>query len=190
MKKLLAIFIALVMALGVCTACSKKPAADPTTAPTEAADLTPISILAGVLARYRQDDAVFHVSLDMAVDMQENSDLLQTILYIPQGQMKHITGAATMMHMNQSSFTGAALQLEKGTDPNAFAAELADAVAETQWLCGIPEKMFIATVDDSFMVIAYGLDNDQAPLITTFQTHLKEAYGDRVAVLKTIDTFT
>lgn len=177
MKKLIAVFMLLVMVVGLCAACSGKDTPAPTEPPKEVS-YTPISILAGAVAQYKKDDVVFNASLDMVVDMKENRDFLQTILYVPQDQMANITGAATMMHMNQNSFTGAALEMKDGTDIAAFTKTMRDTIMTTQWFCGFPEKLLIATVGDKHVVIAYGLDNEEAPLISTFQKHLLDAHGE------------
>ena len=53
-----------------------------------------------------------------------------------------------------------------------------DAVLGTQWMCGFPEKLAITLVGGEYVVVAFGHDNADAPLISTFQTHLTEAYPD------------
>ena len=189
MKKLIAILLMLVMVLGLFTACSEPPAPSQAPEPEEKIVYTPISILGGTLAKYQKDDVVFNVSLDMNINLEENSDLLQSLLYIPEEQMESVIGASIMLHMNQSFFTGAALELAEGTDPVAFAETLKDAISTTQWLCGSPEKLMVATVSDSFVVVAYGLDNDESPLITTFQNRLKDAHGEDAVILETVDLF-
>lgn len=189
MKKLIAILLTLVMVLSLFSACSDKPAPSEAPKAEETTSYTPISILAGTLAQYTKDDVVFHVSLDMVVDMEENRDMLQTMVCIPEDQMEHIVGAATMMHMNANNFTGAALELGEDVDTVAFAEAVTEAIKNNQWFCGFPEKLMVATVGENFVVIAFGLDNDEAPLITTFQDYLRSAHGDDVTILETVDLF-
>ena len=190
MKKQICVLIALTLCLGLFTGCRKSTAGEtPTPAPSTNADYTPVSILAGTLARYQKDDVVFYASLDMVVDLEENSDMLQTMLYVPADQIGNITGASTVQHMNPNSFTGAVLEMKSGVDVNAFASTMRETILNTQWMCGFPEKLLIATVSDRFVVIAYGLDNGDAPLISTFQTRLKEAHGDSAVTIKSVDNF-
>ena len=187
MKKLLSVLIALIMVLGLCTACSKTPADNHTPAPEKETVYTPISILSNAIGQYKKGDVVFNISLDTVIDMEEAPGMLQIMLYIPEELMESITGAATMTHMNPNSFTGAALELAEGTDVAQFAETMKDTILNTQWMCGFPEKLMIATVGENFVVIAFGLDNEEAPLITVFQHHLKAGNGEDVAVLYTED---
>ncbi len=188
MKKLIAIALTLVMVLGLFAACSdsKEPAPAPAPAPAEKTGYTPISILAGAMAQYTKEDAVFNISLDMAVNMTENRDMLQTMVCIPESQIGNVVAAATMMHMNPNSFTGAALELAEGVDANAFAEAVKEAIKNNQWFCGFPEKLMVATVGENFVVIAFGLDNEDAPLVSTFRDNLAAAHGDDVVILETV----
>ena len=101
-------------------------------------------------------------------------------LYVPEDQLANITDAATLVHaMNLNTFTCGAMKLADGVDAKAFAQTMCDTIKNTQWMCGFPERLVIANIG-SYVVVAFGLDGVSFPedgkLITTFTTHLKEAY--------------
>lgn len=182
MKKLISVLLILVMTLGIFAGCADQTNTNSGTKTNnnkENVEITPLSILANTLALYTAEDVKFNVSLDMGIDMEENAESLSWLVYVPEDQLENVTAAATMIHsMNVNSFTGAAIQLKEEVDAEAFATTLKDAILGTQWMCGFPEKLIVATVGENFVVVVFGLDNDEAPLLTTFQTHLEEAYHD------------
>ncbi|MBQ9148949.1 MAG: hypothetical protein IJX69_05200 [Oscillospiraceae bacterium] len=88
-------------------------------------------------------------------------------------ELVNIDEAATMIHMmNANTFTGAALHMVEGADVAAFASSLRDSIQGAQWICGFPEALVIASVNDEYVVVAFG------GLVSTFQAHLTEAYPD------------
>ena len=94
-------------------------------------------------------------------------------LVIPADQIANIAEAATMIHMmNANTFTCGAVKLADGVDAAAFAQAVRDALQGNQWICGFPETMVIASVEDC-VVIAFGVNDAMTP----FQTHLAEAYA-------------
>ena len=62
--------------------------------------------------------------------------------------------------------------LADGVDAAAFAQAVRDALQGNQWICGFPETLVIASVEDC-VVIAFGVNDAMTP----FQTHLAEAYA-------------
>ena len=84
-------------------------------------------------------------------------------LYVPDEQLANFTEAATMIHaMNANTFTAGALKLAEGADATAVAAALADAIMNTRWMCGFPERMIIVSTGDC-LVVAFGHDGVSYP---------------------------
>ena len=103
-------------------------------------------------------------------------------LYVPDEQLANITEAATMMHaMNANTFTAGALKLAEGADAATVAKALADAVLNTRWMCGFPERLIVVSVGN-YLVVAFGHDGVSYPeggkLITEFLTGLQAEYAN------------
>ena len=182
MKKIIAMLLA-VMMLASFAACGNKPAETP----KEPAPASALEILQNVWAKYAETEqfpvaggAGESMSFEgaAAVDMAANAEDLSYIVYVPADQIANIDGAATMVHaMNGNVFTSAALHMAEGADIQAFATALKDAILGTQFMCGNPEKLLVATIADEYVVVAFGLDSEEAKNITVFNTHLTEAYA-------------
>ncbi len=184
MKKLIALLLALVMILAL-AACGSG-AAPETEQNAAAEELTPLALLESVWTLYGEDEkfAVMGGNPEAGImdapgswDMAMTEGLIYSLL-IPGEDMQNVTEAATMIHMmNANTFTGGAVKLAEGTDTAAFAANVRDAIAGNQWICGFPEKMLIAEAGGC-VVIAFGVEQ----AMTSFATHLTEAAADAVTL--------
>ena len=76
--------------------------------------------------------------------------------------------------MMANNFTSGAVHMVDGVDAKAFCATMKDTLLETQWICGTPEEMLIATVAGNYVVIAFGA----ADLVATFKTNFTAAYAN------------
>ena len=47
-----------------------------------------------------------------------------------------------------------------------------DAVLNNQWMCGFPETLLIRTFGDTYVLVAFGVNDT----MTTFEKHLSEAF--------------
>lgn len=154
-----------------------------TTAPTQGAAAAPESalrLLENVWALYGDEEKFFAAGGDENNAVNDapgsfdtaNADALMFSLLVPEGQIAGIREAANLMHaMNSNILSAAAFRLAEGTDTAAFATAMRDAVQNNQWLCGFPEKLLIAAVEEEFVVVAFG----QEPL-ATFEAKLRQAY--------------
>ena len=191
MKKTVSILLVLVMALSVLTACASKPVEttpptnESTVAPTDAANVpaSALEILEKVWALYGENEkfAVGGGNPENSVmDAPGNFDMayaegLTSVLHIPADQLTSIDGAATMVHMmNANTFTSGAMHLAEGTDVAAFVQMMQEAVKNTQWMCGFPEKLLIASVSDEYVVVAFGHTDP----MDVFAKHLTTAYAE------------
>ena len=108
-----------------------------------------------------------------------NTEELDVTLGFPAAQAGLIDDAASMMHMmNANNFTCGVYHV---TDA-ANAATLADAIKENigarQWMCGMPEKLLIATVDGEYVLAAFGLND----VMDGFKEKLTTAYAGTTVV--------
>ena len=92
----------------------------------------------------------------------------------PAAETAKIDSAASLMHgMNANTFTGAAVHVKPDTDMETIAKAIENNLQERQWMCGIPDKVFVAFVED-YIVFAFG----HQEMTDAFKTHLEEAYPD------------
>ena len=192
MKKILALVLALtmVMAMAACTPATNNDATNGTTEATTAATTfaSAAELLNTAWATFPEENKFsvmggdaenpnFEGAGNVTLPGAEGNALWN--LYVPDEQLANITEAATMMHaMNANTFTAGALKLAEGADKTAVAAALKEAIMNTRWMCGFPERMIIVSVGD-YLVVAFGHDGVSYPeggkLISLFLTGLQTA---------------
>ncbi len=107
-----------------------------------------------------------------------DADTLSYMLHVPETLHAQLVEAASLMHMmNANTFTAGAYKITG--DVNAFVSTLKDGILSTQWMCGFPELLVIATIDD-YVIAFYG--NTQ--LVNTFATYLTTAYRYATVVVE------
>ncbi len=96
-----------------------------------------------------------------------NTEELDVTLGLPAAEAANITEAASMLHMmNANTFTGACYKLADGTDVTAFTNAVKENIMARQWMCGMPDKLLIINVNDSYVLTAFGAAGN----IDTFKT--------------------
>ena len=111
-------------------------------------------------------------SLSSAVPWPADENISYSLL-IPAEQVTNVTEAASMIHMmNANTFTCAAYKLAEGVTAADFGAAMKDAVLGNQWMCGFPDSLLIRSFGDSYVVVAFGVNDAMTP----FETHLTAAY--------------
>lgn len=109
-------------------------------------------------------------NLDVAIP-----DFLIYNLLIPEAQIASVDEAGNMSHMmNGNNFTSGVVHLTAGTDVAAFAQAVRDAIQGNQWICGFPETLLIAAINDEYVLIAYGVNDAMDPFIG----YVEQAYAD------------
>lgn len=185
MKKLISLLLALVMVVGLaaCGNNAQKPNEDNQT-PSD--DVTPdvvvpasaLEVLENVWALYGDDEKFPTMGGDMnnIVDGApgayglEDVETLGVQLLVPADQVANITEAASLFHgMMLNNFTCGAFKV---ADAAAFAEVMHTAIANNPWMCGMPEKMVIATIGDEYVVAMFGVNGAVNP----FETKLTAAY--------------
>ena len=97
------------------------------------------------------------------------------MLYLPAENVEMIDEAASLMHaMNANTFTGAAFHVTDAANAQVLISALKENILNTQWMCGFPDKLMIFTVNDEYVVSAFG----NAEIMENFKTGLMEVYGD------------
>ena len=190
MKKLIALLMALTM-VAMMAACStgnnnETPATDATET-TEAVNVptvgSALEVLETIWNAYGDDEkfAVIGGNIENAVDgAPGNYDLayaenLTYNLLVPAELIANIDDAASMIHMmNANNFTSGVVHLTEGTDVAAFTEAMHTAISTNPWICGFPEKMIVAVIDGSYVLISFGVNDAMNP----FEAHLTEVYAN------------
>ena len=141
----------------------------------------PVDILNTVWGSYADDEKFFAMGGDYenmvdnapgAVDAA-NAETMQALLVCPADATAMVDGAASLIHgMLANNFTAGAYHIKDGADQAAFVSAMQTALKNNQWMCGIPEKMVIATLASDYVVVVYG----SADIVDNFKTKLTTAY--------------
>lgn len=176
MKKIIAMLLVLVMAMGL-VACGNNGDTAATTTEAVKGPAGALELLETVWASYAEDEK-FPVAggdannmVDGAPGKYELADEgLTATLLVPADQAANIDDAASLVNaMMLNNFTCGAFHVTG--DTKAFADAMNNAIATNRWMCGMPEKMFVAVVGE-YVVAAFGLND----VMTTFEGKLTAAY--------------
>lgn len=114
-----------------------------------------------------------------AFDITKTEDLT-AMLYVPADLAGQIDEGASLLHgMNLNTFTGAALHLTDAANAESFISALKENILGTQWMCGFPDTLVIYTVNDEYVVYAFG----NVDAIATFKAKVAEVYGDNAVLV-------
>lgn len=102
-----------------------------------------------------------------AVELTD-TDYLTFSLLIPEAELANITEAASMMHaMNGNNFT---CGVYKVADVNTFANAMQEALANHQWVCGMPEQLKIVDLGGGYVLVAFGIGDAMTPFFQNLAT--------------------
>lgn len=192
MKKFLSVILALTMLLSL-AACGGNAEAPEAEVPAQPAPASALEVLTNIWNDYADeekfpviggnienyvDGAPGEYSMDYAENMTYN-------LLIPADQIANVTEVASMIHgMNANSFTGAVYKLAGGVSAADFGAAMKDAVMNNQWMCGFPETLLIRNFGDTYVLVAFGVNDAMNPFIAHmdavypgFETIVNEPIG-------------
>lgn len=178
MKKIISLLLALVMLVAVFAGCGAKNEGGETTTEGVVLPASALEILENVWALYGEEETFAIVGGDgeavvMDAPAAATAENLPYTVHVGLDQLGDIESAASMMHaLNSNSFTCGAIQLKDGVDAAAFANTAKDAVLSTQWMCGFPEKLVIASIGEEYVVIAFGVND----IMSVFEKHFGTAY--------------
>ena len=109
-----------------------------------------------------------------------DTENLTYMLYIPADNVAMVDEAASLLHMmNANTFTGAAFHLTDATNAQALTDALKSNILSTQWMCGFPDKLLIATVNGEYVVSVFG----NAEIMDNFKAKLTEVYGEAAVIV-------
>lgn len=177
MKKVMTAVLALAMVLTLFAGCGKddQPTEAPVPMPASA-----LEILETVWAAYGDDEKFPIIGGNIeanimdapgAVDMAYTGHLNFNLL-VPEDKTANVTEAASMIHMmNANNFTCGVFQINSISAAD-FGAAMKDAVLNNQWMCGFPETLLIRNFSDSYVLVAFGVNDAMTP----FEKHLSEVY--------------
>ena len=176
MKKLTALVLAalLVLSLAACGDKNNAGGGDKPAKPTSA-----LNILETVWNTFGEDEKFAAVGGDFSeANMKEDAPgvfdlkdraLADSELGLP--ETAAVDEAASLVHMmNANTFTAAAYHATG--DTAELAKQLRDNIMQRQWMCGFPDKLTVAVVDD-YVVAVYGAEE----LVDHFMSHLNGIYG-------------
>ena len=108
-----------------------------------------------------------------------NTEELDATLGFPTDYADKIDDAASLMHMmNANTFTGGIYHVTNADDVTAVCDALKENIMNRHWMCGFPETLIIVTVDDNYVISAFG--NGQ--IIETFKNKISGVYSDATVV--------
>lgn len=108
-----------------------------------------------------------------------NTEELDATLGFPTDFADKIDDAASLMHMmNANTFTSGVYHVASADDVTAVADAIKENIMNRQWLCGFPETLIIVTVDDNYVISAFG--NGQ--IIETFKNKTTSVFQDATVV--------
>lgn len=180
MKKLLCVILAAVMVLSL-AACSGSNNPAGGDGGVEIADS--LALLTTVWDSYTEDEKFPAAGGDYENNVMDGpgsidistleADELDYLLALNAEGAALIDDAASLTHMmNANTFTCGAFKVKNADDVASLAELLKDNILKRQWMCGFPDKLVVASVDD--VVLAFFGKNDN---IDTFKAKLTEAYA-------------
>ena len=179
MKKSVSVMMVFVMLLGLLVGCGNKAAEPVETAPAGPANA--LEVLSNIWALYGEDEkfSVYGGNPkenyeDNVWDAPGNYDLadenITFNLLIPADQLANVDDVASMTHgMMANNFNSAVFHVTG--DGKAFADALFQSVSGNMWMCGMPDRVIIAS-EGSYVIMAYGVNDALNP----FEKHMMEAY--------------
>ena len=202
MKKLFAIALAAVM-LASLAACGNTPVDTPdaTDAPDSnpsvtdsgdttdevvdeeapvSADVKPIDLLNTVWSGYAEDEkfeAAGGENMDGPGEMTGDfgsAETIENVLLLPAADFEKVSDTACLMHMmNANTFTCGVYSVVDSADTETITSDIKDKIVNNPWMCGFPEKMFVATYNNC-IISAFG----NGEIMDMFKAKLTEAYPE------------
>ena len=173
MKKILAFILAAMIVLSF-AACgnNEEPSAENETETVTVGSA--LEILETIWGQFGEDEKFFTMGgdydnmVDSAPGVVSNADFLAGVLYVP--AETEVLEAASLVHgMNLNNFTAGAYKV---ADAAAFAETMKASIAGVQWICGMPEKLVIATLGNEYALVMFGVNDAVNP----FEEKLAAAY--------------
>lgn len=169
---------------------STAPSTEPSQAPTDDATMPQGSastesarILSNIWSAYADNErfAVYGGAVENSVsdgpgDLDiSNTEELTARYLLPEDQLSAVREGASLVHlMNNNIFTGVVFRLTDAADEKSVAKALRDNVQSNQWICGQPDQLLIADLDDDHLLMVFG----STEVVDTFRSRLSGVYAD------------
>ena len=164
MKKWIAMLLAVMTAVSL-TACAAKNGGQETASDIPDA----LTILNTVWASYSEENMTD--GKPGKVSLEKPSEI-EYLLTLPASVIEEADDAASLFHMmNGNTFTCGVLHLKDAGQLDAAAGEVKTYVMNTQWMCGFPDKLVVASLD-GYLISVFGAED----LVDTFRDKLQTAY--------------
>ena len=154
------------------------PEAEPTVPETDPSAVTnnaATEILDSVWQAVPQSERFFVMGGDMNAMVSDGAgnysledEGLTASLHVPADQVANLTCASSLMHGMLPNYFTCGLYQVSG-DAAAFAEAMKASIGSVQWVCGQPEKLLISVINEEFVLVAFGL-NDNIALLETAMT--------------------
>ena len=146
-------------------------------------------ILQKIWDSYGEDErfAAYGGQVEMAVNdgpgdlnVTDTEELTARYL-LPQEQIGMVTEGASLVHlMNNNIFTAVVFRMKDGGQMKTVADAWHKAIQDNRWICGQPDRLLLAQVDDNHILMSFGSQD----LMTGFEQKLKAAYPDSKMLYK------
>ncbi len=103
-----------------------------------------------------------------------SAEAVETMLLLPASDYDKVSDVACLMHMmNANTFTCGVYSVVDSADTEAITADISDKIMNNQWMCGFPDKMFVATYGNC-IISAFG----NADIMDKFKENLTAVYPE------------
>ena len=149
--------------------------------PAATANTQSAKILKTLWDSYGEDErfAAYGGQVEMAVnDGPGDLDItateeLTTRYLIPQEQLAMVTEGASLVHlMNNNIFTAVVFRVRDSSQMKTLADAWHKAIQENRWICGQPDRLLLAQVDDNHILMSFASQD----LMSSFEGKLQTAY--------------
>ncbi|MBE6976478.1 MAG: hypothetical protein E7439_04695 [Ruminococcaceae bacterium] len=163
-----------------------KPSTKPTeltvpTMPMGMAESSSAKVLQNIWDKYPEAErfAVYGGAVEQSVadgpgdlDMSVTEELTTRYL-LPEAQLGMVKEGASLVHlMNNNIFTAVVFGLADNTDVQGLAKAWRDSIHGTRWVCGQPDRMIMAQLENNHILMAFGSQD----AMTAFRGRVAEAY--------------
>ena len=179
MKKIVALMLAFVLALGLTACGGGNKGAE--TAKDDTEGKSAVQILEDVWAAYEGEKFAIaggdyeNMIMDApgAVNVSDG-ETLDALLGFPAASAGLIDDGASMMHMmNQNTFTAGVYHVAKADDVQAVADAVKENIMNRQWMCGFPDDLVVYSVGTNYVAAVFGAED----IVDNFEESLEGYYA-------------
>ena len=180
MKKIVALMLAFVLALGLTACGGGNKGAE--TAKDDTEGKSAVQILEDVWAGYEESEKFAIAGGDyenMIMDAPgavnvADGETLDALLGFPAASAGLIDDGASMMHMmNQNTFTAGVYHVTKADDVQAVADAVKENIMNRQWMCGFPDDLVVYSVGTNYVAAVFGAED----IVDNFEESLEGYYA-------------